>query len=251
MDNIQIAEVRGCVACGETFPLTRENFRSNRHGFVRKCKRCQKMRPRVAWVDRTCVACGAKLSVPAAWAKRGEGCFCNKRCQSKARKAHSERSAAIAARFWGKVDKQGPVIHPELGECWIWTAYRTRAGYGCIGLNGRRELAPRVSWLIHTGARPTKLVCHHCDNPSCVRFSHLFEGTVADNNNDRDAKGRRVTRPLPGERNPAAKLTEAQVRRIRSAVAMGASRAQFAREYGVSRECIYAVCDRLTWTHIP
>jgi hypothetical protein len=31
---------------------------------------------------------------------------------------------------------------------------------------------------------------HHCDNPPCARPSHLFEGTQAENDADRHAKGR-------------------------------------------------------------
>lgn len=27
-------------------------------------------------------------------------------------------------RFWAKVDKNGPVVRPELGPCWIWTGNR-------------------------------------------------------------------------------------------------------------------------------
>lgn len=38
-------------------------------------------------------------------------------------------------------------------------------------------------------------VLHRCDNPKCIRVSHLFLGTIADNNHDAKAKGRCVEPP--------------------------------------------------------
>lgn len=96
-------------------------------------------------------------------------------------------------RFWAKVTK-GP-------GCWIWTA-SSRNIYGRIRLGGRltgHEGAHRVAWKLANGPIPDGMdVLHHCDTPLCVRTEpddqwpdgHLFVGTAADNNADRDAKGR-------------------------------------------------------------
>jgi hypothetical protein len=45
--------------------------------------------------------------------------------------------------------------------------------------------------MMHVGDIPEgMLICHHCDNPSCVNPDHLFVGSYKDNNNDRALKGR-------------------------------------------------------------
>lgn len=60
-------------------------------------------------------------------------------------------------------------------------------GYGLIG----QRLAHRVVWESEHGPIPEGLcVLHHCDNPPCIRLSHLFLGTKGDNNRDRTEKRR-------------------------------------------------------------
>lgn len=103
-------------------------------------------------------------------------------------------SAAVEERFWAKVDKSG--------DCWVWTAavvgsrnpkYKRIGGYGAFGVGGKVRRAHRVSWELANGPIPDgALVCHSCDNRSCVRPSHLFIGDQSDNVHDMDAKGRRV-----------------------------------------------------------
>lgn len=106
----------------------------------------------------------------------------------------------LAARFWAKVSKDGPVpVHrPELGPCWVWTAATDRRGYGRFGIgpmsNNRMFGAHRVSLALSSEIPPDDLdACHHCDNPPCVRPDHLFIGTHRDNMADRAAKGRNHT----------------------------------------------------------
>lgn len=82
------------------------------------------------------------------------------------------------------------VIEPVRG-CWNWTGTKDKDGYGSLGFGNKVVRAHRLSHEAFIGPVPTDLlVCHTCDNPSCVNPSHLFVGTVQDNNEDKRQKGR-------------------------------------------------------------
>lgn len=138
----------------------------------------------------------------------------------------------LTERFWAKVVRNGD------DECWGWTGATSEKGYGVIGKGRRGEgtmKASRASWLIHHGELPAdKAVCHTCDNPPCTNPKHLFLGTLLENNDDKQAKGRQVR----GETS-YAKLTDAQVVEIRRRyAAREGSQYTLAREFGVSRSAI-------------
>lgn len=86
-------------------------------------------------------------------------------------------------RFWNKVKKTD--------NCWFWTAGTFDDGYGKFKFEKKNRKAHRISWLLTNGDIPEgMLVCHHCDNPLCVKPSHLFLGTPKDNTQDMIKKGR-------------------------------------------------------------
>jgi hypothetical protein len=117
-----------------------------------------------------------------------------------------------------------------------------------IGADYKHLLAHRYSYELHKGAPAKSMsICHRCDRPACVRPDHLFEGTQAMNTRDASDKGRMH----PGERTGSSKLTERQVREIRSKyVPRRMSFAMLAKEYGVSYYAIWGIVNGKTWKHI-
>ena len=138
------------------------------------------------------------------------------------------------------------VMKHAVTGCWEWTGSRNRLGYGRITVNGRVELAHRVSMQEFRGVDPAGLsVCHKCDNPCCINPEHLFVGTQLDNMRDCAAKGRRVF--VRGELQKAAKLNPDLVRMIRRSKK---SNCQLSRELGISDVAISSARLRKTWAWV-
>src|SRR3954469_283860 len=81
----------------------------------------------------------------------------------------------LGDRFWSKVDKDGPIPKycPDLGKCWVWTAY-SRKGYGRYRYKNETRLAYRLAYLERNGDIDLNLELDHlCRNPICVNPGHL------------------------------------------------------------------------------
>lgn len=133
------------------------------------------------------------------------------------------------------------------GGCLIYTAgHSSRSGHVTMGFKGRYPGVHRIAWTLANGEIPAgQVVRHTCDNPRCINVAHLELGTVADNNDDRDSRGRHVA--LPGTRNGSAKLTEANAREIRRRLAEGETQYALADEYGVHQAAIWSIKAGRTW----
>ncbi len=131
----------------------------------------------------------------------------------------------------------------EPGGCWVWMGALDGDGYGKMQTGSRTNCdsrlvgAHRLSWEIHNGTIPPgkgyhgTCVLHRCDNPPCVNPEHLFLGSNADNNADKIAKGR--GRCLRGAAHGRAKLTDAEVARIRGLNGTLTHR-EISKQFGVS-----------------
>ena len=128
-------------------------------------------------------------------------------------------------------------------NCWEFTGYKTKDGYGMIGVFDSVVLTHRASYEVYIGPIPKgMLVCHTCDNPPCFNPDHLFLGTHKDNMKDMQSKGR--TGKKYGEENPHSKLTNEQIDEIRKTHiatyqgGRGGNTVELAEKYGVSRQYI-------------
>jgi hypothetical protein len=81
---------------------------------------------------------------------------------------------------------------PALLSCIEWTGAKTNRGYGHLSFDGKHMLAHRAAFEASTRMRLPKgvLVCHACDNPSCIKPEHLWIGSQSDNMKDAYKKGR-------------------------------------------------------------
>lgn len=80
-------------------------------------------------------------------------------------------------RFWSKVDKDGPWSLNKrcLGKCWIWTAYKSKHGYGNFSLRGETLQAHRQAYaMVNKIDTDVNLAVDHlCRNRACVNPDHL------------------------------------------------------------------------------
>ena len=149
-------------------------------------------------------------------------------------------------RFWSKVDKNGEVMPGMKSRCWVWTHYTNPKGYGTCYMGAGAMKAHRVAYSLHYKVPVDGLIVRHrCDNPSCVRPSHLSVGSHQDNVDDRTRRGRQ--RCAHGETHPLSKLTAADVRRIRAST--GGCR-EVAKQYGVAFSLIHRIRTRQSWNHV-
>jgi hypothetical protein len=124
-------------------------------------------------------------------------------------------------------------------------SYPIKGGYLQVNLFRDGKHRPkRVHQLIleaYIGPCPPGMETRHINNiPSDNRLSNLRWGTRAENDEDK-----RLAGSLKGTLNPKAKLTEEDVRSIRTMKTSDA-----VKKYGIHCNNVYLIKNRQTWKHI-
>ena len=130
--------------------------------------------------------------------------------------------------------------------CWYWTGARASNGYGNVRRNGRNTTAHRFAYEEQHGPVPEgQELLHWCDNKLCVRVhpDHVQPGTHMANVRDCVSKGRHAN----GERHGNAKLSEADVERVREAYLSGTRQRDLAAVWGVNQSAISKIVSGKLW----
>ena len=159
---------------------------------------------------------------------------------------HLNITDELIKRFWSKVD-----IKSE-DECWTWKDSTVPRGYGHISIESRPYYAHRISYCISYGDIPDGLlICHKCNNRSCVNPKHLYAGTSKDNIRDSINAGTFSEFPhFRGDNSPTSKLTSIQVLQIRDLIDAGVRHKDIAKQFNIGRSTVTGIHNKLIWKHL-
>lgn len=191
--------------------------------------------PSIKNILRVCLYCQRDFLAKKSAINAGYAKFCSLSCSISYRNKSTKMSSEEI--FWRNTNKR-------YGDCWIYSACISSAGYGRICIDRKFIQTHRFSYELHYGPIPKDMfVCHKCDNPPCVNPSHLFLGSCADNNLDKSLKNR----DPKGMNHWNNKLTESNVLEIKESLKDGVSGIKLSHIYCVHPQTIYAIKYNFNW----
>ncbi len=143
------------------------------------------------------------------------------------------------------VDRFNSKVDPAGNGCWLWKGKLNRGGYGRFVMFEKYWLAHRASYylFVSRNLKDESKVMHTCDNPACVRPSHLKIGTQGENVRDMVEKGR-------GKGGAIRKLNPEMVLKLRNEFrfhSMEYGIRGLAKRYGIHPITVYDVIKFKTW----
>lgn len=139
------------------------------------------------------------------------------------------------------------------GEHWMWTGARMglKGEYGQTTLDRKRTGAHRAMWTVLRGPIPEGLdILHQCGRTLCINPDHVRPGTHRQNLAEAlEARLGKHWAPK-GEQHTHHKLTDGQVKDIRTRHANGVFQRVLAEEYGVSQPAISYIVSNKRWKHL-
>lgn len=140
--------------------------------------------------------------------------------------------------FWSRVRKP-----PSKDACWPWMGPRNHDDYGTVGgpllkLFGE-QMAHRLALASTKGLTAQQKALHTCDNPPCVRPSHLYAGSALDNARDAVTRGRLHR-----------KLTVEKIRKLRRLRRKGYSWSKLAKVASASAWSVRNAVNGVTWRQL-
>lgn len=145
------------------------------------------------------------------------------------------------ADFWSRVD----IGEPD--SCWLFTS-GGKGRYGQFKINGHDYNSHVIAFFLNVGVWP--VVRHTCDVKLCCNPTHLIDGTIAENNQDKMDRGRCFNGNVKGEHHV---LSNVEVRRIRQlGVVLKAPTIANLPEFKgrITRGTIYRILSRELWGHL-
>ena len=136
--------------------------------------------------------------------------------------------------------------------CHIWSGSTNVGGYATSGRAQREQgttIVHRALFnFVYGGVSSGLYVCHRCDTPCCVNPDHLFLGSPSDNARDRAVKCRSA--PKKGEQNGRSRLTNQDVKKIKSLLTTNLRQREIGEMLGVDQTVISGIKTKKTWGHI-